>query len=99
MTITRRALVTTAIAGLCGASGQIATDAVSQAEPDGYTLLSTASTFIVNPILRNKPKPDLLKDFVAVSHTARIGYVPTRAWDCPLPRCEPAAWGRHAQNK
>lgn len=53
-----------------GASGQIATDAVAQAEPDGYTLLSTASTFIVNPILMNKPKPDPLKDFVAVSHTA-----------------------------
>jgi tripartite-type tricarboxylate transporter receptor subunit TctC len=53
-----------------GASGQIATDAVAQSEPDGYTLLSTASTFIVNPILMNKPKPDPLKDFVAVSHTA-----------------------------
>ena len=53
-----------------GASGQLATDAVAQAEPDGYTLLSTASTFIVNPILLNKPKPDPLKDFVAVSHTA-----------------------------
>jgi tripartite-type tricarboxylate transporter receptor subunit TctC len=53
-----------------GASGQIATDAVAQAEPDGYTLLSTASTFIVNPILTGRNKPDPLKDFVAVSHTA-----------------------------
>ena len=53
-----------------GASGQIATDAVAQAEPDGYTLLSTASTFIVNPILTKKTKPNPLKDFVAVSHTA-----------------------------
>ena len=57
-----------------GASGQLATDAVAQAEPDGYTLLSTASTFIVNPILLNKPKPDPLKDFVAVSHTARVAH-------------------------
>jgi tripartite-type tricarboxylate transporter receptor subunit TctC len=53
-----------------GASGQIATEAVAQAEPDGYTLLSTASTFIVNPILMKKTKPDPLRDFVAVSHTA-----------------------------
>ena len=34
------------------------------------SLLSTASTFIVNLILLNKPKPDLLKDFVAARTTA-----------------------------
>ena len=66
-----------------GASGQIATDAVAQAEPDGYTLLSTASTFIVNPILMNKPKPDPLKDFVAVSHTAVLPTVVVVAQDSP----------------
>ena len=66
-----------------GASGQIATDAVAQAEPDGYTLLSTASTFIVNPILLNKPKPDPLKDFVAVAHTAVLPTVVVVAQDSP----------------
>jgi tripartite-type tricarboxylate transporter receptor subunit TctC len=66
-----------------GASGQIATDAVAQAEPDGYTLLSTASTFIVNPILMNKPKPDPLKDFVAVSQTAVLPTVLVVAQDSP----------------
>ncbi len=66
-----------------GASGQIATDAVAQAEPDGYTLLSTASTFIVNPILTNKPKPDPLKDFVPVSHTAVLPTVLVVAQDSP----------------
>ena len=66
-----------------GASGQIATDAVAQAEPDGYTLLSTASTFIVNPILMNKTKPDPLKDFVAVSHTAVLPTVLVVAQDSP----------------
>ena len=66
-----------------GASGQIATDAVAQAEPDGYTLLSTASTFIVNPILMNKPKPDPLKDFVAISHTAVLPTVVVVAQDSP----------------
>ena len=53
-----------------GASGQIATDMVAQAEADGYTLMSTASTFIVNPILSKRTKPDPLKDFMAISHTA-----------------------------
>ena len=67
-----------------GASGQIATDAVAQAEPDGYTLLSTASTFIVNPILLNKPKPDPLKDFVAVSHTAVLPTVLVVPQDSPV---------------
>ena len=66
-----------------GASGQIATDAVAQAEPDGYTLLSTASTFIVNPILMNKTRPDPLKDFVAVSHTAVLPTVLVVAQDLP----------------
>ncbi|MBC7705712.1 MAG: tripartite tricarboxylate transporter substrate binding protein, partial [Rhodoferax sp.] len=66
-----------------GASGQIATDAVAQAEPDGYTLLSTASTFIVNPILMNKPRPDPLKDFVAVSQTAVLPTVLVVAQDSP----------------
>ena len=66
-----------------GASGQIATDAVAQAEPDGYTLLSTASTFIVNPILLNKPKPDPLKDFVAVAHTAVLPTVVVVAQESP----------------
>ena len=64
-----------------GASGQIATEAVAQAEPDGYMLMSTASTFIVNPILMNKPKPDPLKDFVAVSHTAVLPTVLVVAQD------------------
>ena len=64
-----------------GASGQIATDAVAQAEPDGYTLLSTASTFIVNPILTGRNKPDPLKDFVAVSHTAVLPTVLVVAQD------------------
>lgn len=53
-----------------GASGQIATDATAAAEPDGYTLMSTASTFVVNPILMKKAKPDPLTDFVAIAHTA-----------------------------
>lgn len=72
---------TVVVENRAGASGQLATDAVAQAEPDGYTLLSTASTFIVNPILMNRPKPDPLKDFVAVSHTAVLPTVLVVAQD------------------
>jgi len=53
-----------------GASGQIATDYVAKSPPDGYTLMSTASTFIVNPLLMSKVNSDPIKDFVAISHTA-----------------------------
>ncbi len=67
-----------------GASGQIATDAVAQAEPDGYTLLSTASTFIVNPILSKRTRPDPLKDFVAISHTAVLPTILVVGPDSPL---------------
>jgi tripartite-type tricarboxylate transporter receptor subunit TctC len=53
-----------------GASGQIGTDAVARAPADGYTSLSTASTFIVNPLPMPKVNSDPIKDFVAISHTA-----------------------------
>ncbi|HYF16364.1 MAG TPA: tripartite tricarboxylate transporter substrate binding protein [Ramlibacter sp.] len=53
-----------------GASGQIATDAVARAPADGYLLMSTASTFIVNPLLMAKVNSDPIKDFAPVSHTA-----------------------------
>jgi len=55
-----------------GASGQIATEAVALAAPDGYTLLSTASTFIVNPLLNQRKQADPIRDFVAVSQIARL---------------------------
>lgn len=53
-----------------GASGQIATDAVARSPADGYTLLATASTFIVNPLLMAKVNSDPIKDFVPVSEMA-----------------------------
>jgi len=67
-----------------GASGQIATNVVAQAEPDGYTLLSTASTFIVNPILTGRHSPDPLKDFLPVSQTAVLPTVLVTAPDLPV---------------
>jgi len=67
-----------------GASGQIATNVVAQAEPDGYTLMSTASTFIVNPILTGRPSPAPLKDFVPVAQTAVLPTVLVTAPDLPV---------------
>jgi len=37
-----------------GAAGNIATEAVGRAEPDGYTLLTTPPTFVINPSLYPK---------------------------------------------
>jgi tripartite-type tricarboxylate transporter receptor subunit TctC len=67
-----------------GASGQLATDAVAKAEPDGYTLLSTASTFIVNPILSGRNSPDPQKDFAPVAHTAVLPTILVIAPDLPV---------------
>lgn len=64
-----------------GASGQIATDAVARAPADGYTLLATASTFIVNPLLMPKVNSDPVKDFVAISHTAVLPTIVVTAAD------------------
>lgn len=64
-----------------GASGQIATDAVARSPADGYTLLSTASTFIVNPLLMPKVNFDPVKDFVAVSQTAVLPTILVTAAD------------------
>ena len=67
-----------------GASGQLATDAVAKSEPDGYTLLSTASTFIVNPILTGRNSPDPQKDFAPVAHTAVLPTILVTAPDLPV---------------
>jgi len=47
-----------------GASGNLGAQTVSQAAPDGYTLLVSASTLVVNPVVAAAPPPfDPLKDF------------------------------------
>jgi tripartite-type tricarboxylate transporter receptor subunit TctC len=49
-----------------GATGNIGAEAVAKSEPDGYTLLVTATSFTTNPAL--KPAPfDPVKDFAPVS--------------------------------
>jgi tripartite-type tricarboxylate transporter receptor subunit TctC len=47
-----------------GASGNIGAEAVAQAASDGYTLLVSASTFVVNPVVSaERASFDPLKDF------------------------------------
>jgi len=50
-----------------GAGGQIGTDFVAKAAPDGYTILNVESSFASNPSLFRKLPYDTLKDFAPVS--------------------------------
>lgn len=57
-----------------GVSGQIATDYVAQTKPDGYTIIITSTSGIINQIATS-PKSDLLKDFEVLVHAGNIPYV------------------------
>ena len=50
-----------------GAGGQIGTEFVARAAPDGYTILNVESSFASNPSLFRKLPYDTLKDFAPVS--------------------------------
>jgi tripartite-type tricarboxylate transporter receptor subunit TctC len=52
-------------------SGVIAGQLVSQAPPDGYTLILAAGTFWVGPLFQSKVPYDAVKDFTPVSITNR----------------------------
>jgi tripartite-type tricarboxylate transporter receptor subunit TctC len=59
-----------------GANGIIGIDIVSKAPADGYTLLSTASVFAINPAIYRKLPYDTEKDFVPVANFVNgPGYV------------------------
>jgi len=53
-----------------GASGNIGTEAVAKASPDGYTLLMTANTIVLNRSLFKSIPYDPIKDFVPVAPLA-----------------------------
>ena len=53
-----------------GASGNIGTDAVAKAPPDGYTLLMTANTIVLNRSLFKSIPYDPVKDFAPVAPLA-----------------------------
>jgi len=62
-----------------GATGNIGTEFVSKAAPDGYTLLCTATSFATNPALGRKLPFDPAKSFepVALLATSAVGVVVT----------------------
>src|SRR5262249_43701101 len=53
-----------------GASGNIGTDFVAKAQPDGYTLLCTATSFGTNPAVNQKMPFDPVKSFAPVIQLA-----------------------------
>jgi tripartite-type tricarboxylate transporter receptor subunit TctC len=53
-----------------GAGGNIGTAAAAAARPDGYTLVVTSSSYVVNPSLHAKVAYDPNKDFVPVTISA-----------------------------
>lgn len=50
-----------------GASGNVGADLVAKADPDGYTLLLTASLHVVDPFLYKNVPYDVVKDFTPVT--------------------------------
>ncbi|HTS24055.1 MAG TPA: tripartite tricarboxylate transporter substrate binding protein [Casimicrobiaceae bacterium] len=53
-----------------GASGNIGTEAVSKAAPDGYTLLMQASTHVTNPALQASVPYDPIRGFTPIGPAA-----------------------------
>jgi tripartite-type tricarboxylate transporter receptor subunit TctC len=59
-----------------GANGIIGTQAVANAEPDGYTLLHVSSSFSINNAVYKKLPYDIFKDFAPIANVARgAGYI------------------------
>jgi tripartite-type tricarboxylate transporter receptor subunit TctC len=55
-----------------GASGNVGAEVVAQAPPDGYTLLLSASTFVVNPIVSAEHSPfDPIANFTPLALIAK----------------------------
>jgi tripartite-type tricarboxylate transporter receptor subunit TctC len=57
-----------------GAGGTLGTDHVAKAEPDGHTLLFTATPHVISPSLYRMLTYDALKDFAPVSRVAAGPY-------------------------
>ncbi len=53
-----------------GAGGNIGNALVARADPDGYTVLCTSSTFVINPMLYASVPYDPVKDFLPVADLA-----------------------------
>src|SRR5476649_2853826 len=58
-----------------GASGNIGTEAVAKAAPDGYTLLQVVTPHAINAALYSNLNFDFLRDIAPVICLARLAYV------------------------
>ena len=58
-----------------GASGNIGTEAVARAAPDGYTLLQIVTPHAINAALYTNLSFDFMRDIAPVVCSARLGYV------------------------
>ena len=68
-----------------GANAIIATEAVAQSAPDGYTTLFSSLSLLVNPLLPGtKAKYDPFKDFAPVSNVASLPMVVVTAPSSPF---------------
>ncbi len=56
-----------------GAGGAIGSNLVSQADPNGYTLLLNAANHIISPLISKSVPYDAVKDFTPICY---LGYVP-----------------------
>ena len=57
-----------------GASGNIGTDFVAKAAPDGYTLMVKVNTFTITPSLLKNTPYDVIEDFSPISKIATATY-------------------------
>jgi tripartite-type tricarboxylate transporter receptor subunit TctC len=68
-----------------GANGIIGVDIVAKAPPDGYTLLDTSFSFVINPSIYRKLPYDTEKDFAPITNFAMgLGYVLTAHPSLPV---------------
>jgi tripartite-type tricarboxylate transporter receptor subunit TctC len=68
-----------------GAAGNLAAEAVSRADPDGYTLLVTSSgVFSINPNYYKKLPFDTEKDFAPIALYLKVPFVLVASADSPL---------------
>jgi len=58
-----------------GASGNIGTEAVARAAPDGYTLLQIVTPHAINAALYSNLSFDFMRDIAPVIYLARLAYV------------------------
>ena len=55
---------------IAGAGGNIGTGQAARTAPDGYTILITVNSYVINPTLYEKVPYDALRDFEAVTQAA-----------------------------